>query len=56
MTLEQFIPGLKTRCSDCGDPIEGDVRYIEKKGKKEPFCRNCFYKRLGKRLDENEGD
>lgn len=48
MTLEQFIPKLKKRCSDCGDEIpEGEERRIEKGAKKNLLCRRCFRKKLG---------
>lgn len=50
MTLEQFIPGLKRRCSDCGEILpEGETRWLEKKGEKKPLCRNCFGRQLGRK-------
>jgi len=46
--------GAKIRCSDCGKVIKGTVRRLTtKKCKNEPFCHECFGKRLG-RKPENE--
>ena len=54
--LEQFYPELTAvpqRCADCGEPATdklGVTRYL----KKEPLCRDCFGKRLGRKKEVAE--
>lgn len=55
MSLEQFIPELKERCSKCGNKIQGVKRHLGKKEeKKKPLCRGCFRKRLGVKEEADE--
>lgn len=59
MSLEQFLPKLKQRCSDCGGDLTGQpIYYVGKETyPKKPLCRGCARKRLGGRLpgeDSNE--
>lgn len=50
--LDSFLPTpAELHCSDCGVVLkDGIIRYLDKKGRKIPYCRSCYLTRAGKNV------